>query len=111
MKRCLILISCSLFFLISTVNANAVDAANCSIELIGAYGGFENQATNRSNYPIFLKCPSAFAGGERMYFLSYEMGKGGLATALTAFNMDKEVWVRLSTLSPGGIVSVMYVEK
>jgi len=111
MKRCLMLISCSLFFLISTVNANAVDVPNCSIEMIGAYGGMEDQALDRSNYPIFLKCPSAFSGGMRMYSLSYELGKGGLATALTAFNLDKEVWVRINTLSPGGIISIMYVEK
>ena len=111
MKRCLMLIGCTLFFLISAVNANAINVEDCSIDMIGAYAGVENQGLDRSMYPVFLKCPSAFTGGMRMYFLSYELGKGGLATALTAFNMDKEVMASVNTLSPGGIISALYIEK
>lgn len=110
MKKCLMLISCSLFFLISTVNANAVDVGNCSVELVGAYDGLENQTVNRSNFPVFLSCPSKF-NSKRGYYLSYGLGKSGLATLLTAFSLDKEVWVRISTIEPGGIISVIYVEK
>ena len=86
----------------------AGDHASCHVNKLGVYPGTADPANQRSGYPIFLTCTD-IGTGQIMFFLSDDMGDAGLATALTAMSLGKNVWARTTTDVAGGLVTVMYL--
>jgi len=86
----------------------AGDHSSCKVNKIGVYPGTADPAIQRSGYPIFLTCTD-LGTDQIMFFLSDDMGDAGLATALTAMSLTKDVWTRTTTDVAGGLVTVMYL--
>ena len=112
----------SILFLIFTISVLMISAPvfsadldGCTITRIGAYPGLINADLNRSGYPVFLSHPS-WPETSRMFYLSADLGDGGLATLLTAFSLEKPIWVRIgpsaeASADPGSIITVIYVNQ
>jgi hypothetical protein len=48
--------------------------------------------------------------GVRQFYLSSTLGNQGLATMLTAFSLDENVWVRIAgTGEPGSLIMIIFV--
>lgn len=92
--------------------AFAGDHSSCVIKKLGVFPSLASPALSRSGYPIFLSCSDIHGSDQQvMYFLGEDMGNPGLATALTAFALNKSVWVRITSDAPGGLISVMYLSQ
>ena len=105
-----VLVGVALIVLPSSVNAANFDIAAAEITKIGVYPNL----TPTSSIPVFLTDTSgAFAN--RMFYLHESCGNQGLATLLTAFSMEKTVWVRIvgegAAAAPGDYVTIIYVNK
>jgi hypothetical protein len=107
----IILVAFSLSFL--TAGAYAADVGYATILKIGFYPRITPES---SGAVVFLDDSEDIAfTGMRMYYLSTDLGNQGLATFLTAFSMDKKVWVRIggSTGAPadnGSLINVVYIQ-
>jgi hypothetical protein len=85
--------------------ANAdVDVSNCTIVKIGADPRFEGA-------PVQLVDNSGTSWTSfRQFYLSSTLGNQGLAVLLTAYSMDKTVWVRIAgDGSSGSLITVIFV--
>ena len=107
MKKSIVLVICLLVFGALGVSF-AGDHNNCVVNKVGVYPALEDSSVSRSGYPIFITCPGF--SHSVMFYLSSDMGEAGLATALTAIALQQSVWVRTTTDSAGGLVTVMYLE-
>ena len=87
-----------------------VDVTSARIDRIGlinpsAIRGAMIQLTDMSSSPKWI--------GSRQFFLSQEiLGKEGLAIALTAFSLDKEIYVRIAgTAEALSLITIIYVNR
>jgi hypothetical protein len=88
----------------STANAYE-DIASARIVMIGTYlsggaAGIVVTITDEGAQPLFQ--------GNRQYYLHPDLGKEGYATLLTAFSMDKNVYVRVESLDPLSLITIIY---
>ena len=49
--------------------------------------------------------------GDRQYFLHPDLGNQALATLLTAFSMDKTVWLRVESLDALSLITIIYCDQ
>jgi len=86
--------------------ANALDVSACSIAKIGVDARFEGA-------PVQLVDTSGVNWtGNRQFYLSSTLGNQGLAVLLTAYSMDKTVWVRIvGDGAAGSLITVIFVNK
>jgi hypothetical protein len=87
--------------------ANALDCAVVSINRIGVDPRFEGP-------PIQLKDVNGVCWGSpgavRQFYLSSSLGNQGLATILSAYSMDKTLWVRVAgDGSAGSLITVLFI--
>ncbi len=88
----------------------AVDAT-CKITQVGDFPDIANESINRSSTRVKLDDISdSLWTGERYFYLTWDMGDKGTATALTAASMGKDVWVRLTDSKQGSLVTIMFIE-
>jgi len=85
--------------------ANALDVSNCSIVKIGVDPRFEGppiKLVDNGSTPNWTS--------SRQFYLSSALGNQGLAVLLTAYSMDKTVWVRIAgDASAGSLITVIFV--
>jgi hypothetical protein len=97
------------FFVFSVNNIYAADCASATIKRVGnnpATGG----AFGASPYMVQLDCSNdATWPGAPTLYLSADLGEAGLATLLTAYSLGKTVWVRTLGVTPGSIVTIIYM--
>ncbi len=96
-------------FIVLTGASFASDHSSCVINKIGVHPGVENESISRSGYPIFLTCSDIAGTSPIMFYLSYDMGEAGLATALTAMALEQSVWARTTSDTAGGLVTILYL--
>lgn len=97
----------SLMFVVSVNNLYAADCASATIKRLG---NNPVKASGASSYMVQLDCSDDTAWpGTLTLYLSEELGDSGLATLLTAYSLQKTVWVRTLGVAPGSIVSVIYL--
>ena len=86
--------------------ANALDVRICTIVKIGADPRFEGP-------PVQLVDTSgANWTGPRQFYLSSTLGNQGLAVLLTAYSLDKTVWVRIAgDGSSGSLLEIIFVNE
>lgn len=98
----------SLMFVVSVNNLYAADCRSATIKRVG--NNPVTGATGASNYMVQLDCSSDTVWpGILTLYLSQDLGDSGLATLLTAYSLEKTVWVRTLGVTPGSIVSIIYM--
>jgi hypothetical protein len=85
--------------------AQALDVASARIARIGIDPRFEGamvQLIDQADQPAW--------SGTRQFYLSSDMGDGGLATILTAFSLGENVWVRIAgDAAAGSLITIVFV--
>jgi len=103
----IVLILAGLSLSITLTNANAYDVANAKIVRLGMYPGYTGTT---DGFIIRLDDLSDVGWtGERQFYLNDTLGKAGLATILTAYSLQKTIWVRLVSTTPGSLVTIVYI--
>jgi len=99
--------------IVSPSIVNAFDISAAQITRLGIYPNM----TPTSSTPVFLTDTAAqpqFSAGT-MFYLHNSCGNEGLATLLTAFSMDKTIWVRIigegGAPAPGDYITILYVNQ
>ena len=88
----------------------AADCSKAEILKVGVNAGVG--AGTASDNVISIKCLSDSSwGGYTGLIPNVAIGDQALATALTAFSLDKSVWVRASGKTSGSILNVIYMNK
>ena len=88
--------------------ALAADCSSATIKRIGSNP--VSGATGASTFMVQLDCADDTTWpGTLTLYLSSDLGDSGLATLLTAYSLGKTVWVRSLGITPGSIVSVIYI--
>lgn len=109
-KVCFSIILLAMFFLSNIPTAHAsVDVESCKIMAMGIWPG---AITGGSGAVVFLKdeSPTPRWYGNRMFFLSEELGNQGLATLLTALSMGKNVMIAAAgNGEPGSFITTIYI--
>jgi len=99
-----VMVLATLVILPAVANAD-VDVSNCTIVKIGADPRFEGapvQLVDNGSTPNWTS--------SRQFYLSSTLGNQGLAVLLTAYSMDKTVWVRIAgDASSGSLITVIFV--
>ncbi|WP_319549703.1 hypothetical protein [Desulfogranum marinum] len=85
----------------------AVDCARATIKKVGTNPTLN---TGASPYMVQLSCSKESAWeGISTFYLSTDLGDSGLATLLTAYSMNKTLWVRALGSKSGSIITVIYM--
>ena len=82
---------------------NALDVPTARINQVGYNPAFQGTMVQLDDLS-----DTRFTG-IRQYYLSSTLGNQGLATLLTAYSLDKTVWVRIAgTGEPGSLIQIIY---
>ena len=88
----------------------AADCSEAEIVKVGANAGAG--AGTASDNVIGIKCLSDSSWGSYVGLIpNAAIGDQALATALTAFSLDKTVWVRASGKTAGSMLNIIYLNK
>jgi hypothetical protein len=110
-KMSVMLVAMLAFFCLTVSVSSAIDCAEATITKIGFNSAYDNATT--SGTVIQLTCAgTAWSGTVSVqFYLTKAAGDQGLATLLTAFAMDKPVWVRTSGATGGSLLQIVYVNR
>jgi len=111
MKFCVLAICISTAMLLGLSSVSfAADCADAEIVKVGANAGAGGGAA--SDNVIGIKCLSDSSWGSYVGLIpNAAIGDQALATALTAFSLDKTVWVRASGKTAGSMLNIIYLNK
>jgi hypothetical protein len=88
----------------------AVDCDSAEIVKVGTNAGAGGGTA--SDNVIGIKCLSDTSWGNYVGLVpNAAIGDQALATALTAFSLDKTVWIRASAKTAGSMLTVIYLNK
>ena len=88
----------------------AADCSSAEIVKVGANAGAGHGTA--SDNVIGIKCLSDTSWGNYVGLIpNSAIGDQALATALTAFSLDKTVWVRASGKTAGSMLNIIYLNK
>lgn len=97
----------SLLLFLSASTVYAVDCSSASIKRVGTNPTY---ASGGSPYFVQLDCAiDTVWDGVLTLYLSTDLGDSGLATLLTAYSLEKTVWVRTLGTDPGSLISIIYI--
>jgi hypothetical protein len=111
MRKKIMMLPVALFFLI-VISANNIYAADCAFATIKRVGSNPTSsiAAGASPYVVTLDCSDDTKwSGNVAFYLSADLGDSGLATLLTAYSLGKTIWVRTLGITPGSIVTIVYM--
>ena len=84
--------------------ANALDAAQVRIVRVGADPRFEGAMVQLDDLT------DTNWTSVRQFYLSSTLGNQGLATLLTAYSLNKTLWVRIAgTAAPGSLIEIIFI--
>jgi len=107
----------AIFFMVVLLaknNAYAVDCGSASVQMVGP----TLSTTDADKVVVRLRNKTAAAVGtwapntDRTFYLHQSVANKGLATLLTAFMMEKTVWVRIASTDAAvnSLVTIVYVK-
>jgi len=86
----------------------AADCASATIKKIGVNPTWTGSGA--SNYFVRLDCSDDTKwAGVVSFYLSEDLGDSGLATMLTAYSLEKTLWIRTAGIATGSLVTVLYM--
>jgi len=109
-KAFLVLGLCAAITLPVVSTSMAADCKNAQIMKVGSAAGVGGSAA--SDNVIGIKCLSDTTWGSyAQFYPNKAIADQALATALTAFSMGKNVWIRVASKTSGSILNTIYVNK
>lgn len=98
------------FFFLFVISAGSLYAADCKSGTIVKVGVNPTTSTGASPYMVQIDCANdATWPGVLQLYLSDDLGDAGLATLLTAYSLQKTVWIRTLGVTTGSIATIIYV--
>ncbi len=93
--------------------ASSVMAADCAeAEVLKVGSGAGMGGGTASDNVIGIKCLSDTTWGSyAQFYPNTAIGDQALATALTAYSLDKSVWIRVSSKVSGSMLNNIYINK
>lgn len=102
-------LSVALVFTIAS-SSMADDCTSAEIMKVGAGAGMGGGTA--SDNVIGVKCISDTSWGTyAQFYPNTAIGDQALATALTAYSLDKKVWIRVSSKVSGSMLNNIYINK
>lgn len=91
-------------------NVMADDCATAEVVKVGTGAGMGGGTA--SDNVIGIKCLSDTTWGNyAQFYPNTRVGDQALATALTAYSLDKKVWIRVSSKVSGSMLNNIYINK
>ncbi|WP_446011686.1 hypothetical protein [Candidatus Electrothrix sp.] len=100
----------SLFFLFST---STVYAEECAKAIIKKVGVSPTETVDATPYLVRLDCEDQDEAwsGVIPFYIGTDLGDSGLATLLTSYSLGKSLWVEVGGITPGSLVTVLFVNE
>jgi len=109
-KAFLVLGLCAAITLPVVSTSMAADCTNAQILKVGSAAGVGGASA--SDNVIAVKCLSDTTWGSyAQFYPNKAIADQALATALTAFSMGKNVWIRVASKTSGSMLNTIYVNK
>lgn len=107
-KKIICLIGSVAILAITAGSAFALDCSEATVVQVGSDPAIANQT--RSSHVVTLDCHNDTKwAGNVQFFLTPELGDSGLAVLLTAKSLGKSVLARVSSKTPGSLVTIVYL--